>query len=275
LRSHTDPENGSVGANRQNRAYDDADRKTCLTLPNGVVVSYGYDNDSRPTSITYGTGGSCSNPPSNLGSLTYSYDADGRRTSMGGGLAAVTLPANVAGGSSTTYNADNELNKFNGAGFGYDDNGNLTSDGVNSYSWDGRGQLTQIMHGSTVNATFTYDGFGRRTSKTVSSTTTQFLYDGFNPVEELNGSSQPLANLLTGLGLDEYFARSDTDTSTFLSDSLGSTMGMVGSGGAIATSYTYEPFGAAVSAGETNGNSYQFTGRENDATGLYYYRYRY
>jgi RHS repeat-associated protein len=52
-------------------------------------------------------------------------------------------------------------------------------------------------------------------------------------------------------------------------------MGMVGSGGAIATSYTYEPFGAAVSAGETNGNSYQFTGRENDATGLYYYRYRY
>jgi hypothetical protein len=29
----------------------------------------------------------------------------------------VTLPANVAGGSSTTYNADNALTKFNGVAF--------------------------------------------------------------------------------------------------------------------------------------------------------------
>jgi len=35
--------------------YDNANRRTCLTLPNGVVASYGYDNDSRMTSITYGT----------------------------------------------------------------------------------------------------------------------------------------------------------------------------------------------------------------------------
>ena len=28
-------------------------------------------------------------------------------------------------------------------------------------------------------------------------------------------------------------------------------------------------------SGATNGNSYQFTGRENDGTGLYFYRARY
>ena len=93
-------------------SFDNANRRTCLTLPNGVLASYGYDKDSRITSLTYGTGGSCSNPPSNLGNLTYTYDADGRRTALGGSLAALTLPGNVAGGNGTVYNADNEQTKF-------------------------------------------------------------------------------------------------------------------------------------------------------------------
>jgi RHS repeat-associated protein len=37
----------------------------------------------------------------------------------------------------------------------------------------------------------------------------------------------------------------------------------------------YEPFGNVTVSGAANGNYYQFTGRENDATGLYYYRARY
>lgn len=72
-------------------------------ISHGVMVSYGYDNDSHVASLTYGTGGSCSSPPSNLGNLTYTYDADGRHIATAGSLAAVTLPSNVAGGSSTTY----------------------------------------------------------------------------------------------------------------------------------------------------------------------------
>jgi YD repeat-containing protein len=55
--------------------YDNANRRTCLTLPNGVVMSYVYDNASRVTSINYGTNGSCISPPNNLGGLTYTYDA--------------------------------------------------------------------------------------------------------------------------------------------------------------------------------------------------------
>ena len=60
----------------------------------------------------------------------------------------------------------------------------------------------------------------------------------------------------------------------FLADALGSTVGLVNSAGGIDTSYTYQPFGAATVNG-TNANPYQFTGRENDATGLYFYRARY
>jgi YD repeat-containing protein len=111
--------------------------------------------------------------------LTYTYDADGRRTATNGSLASVTLPANVAGGSSTTYNADNEQSKFNGTSLSYDADGNLTGDGTNTYTWDGRGHLTQIAQGRTVTATFAYDGFGRRMNKTIGpNPEVQFLYDG-------------------------------------------------------------------------------------------------
>jgi RHS repeat-associated protein len=39
--------------------------------------------------------------------------------------------------------------------------------------------------------------------------------------------------------------------------------------------YAYEPYGATVTAMSGGVNTYQYTGRENDNTGLYYYRARY
>jgi hypothetical protein len=43
-------------------------------------------------------------------------------------------------------------------------------------------------------------------SKNLSGTVTQFMYDRFNPVQELNSSGGVTANLLTGLGIDESMA---------------------------------------------------------------------
>ena len=189
-----------------------------------------------------------------------------------GTLAATGLPASVSG---NTFNADNGMIAFNGTTLSYDANGNLTSDGTNTYTWDARNHLAAI--GGAVTASFTYDGFGRRASKTIAGVSTQFLYDVLNPVQEQN-SSTGVANLLTGLGIDEYFTRKDSsnNVSTFLQDALGSTIGLVGSAQSIATTYTYEPFGAATVGGAANGNTFEFTGRENDGTtGLYFHRARY
>jgi YD repeat-containing protein len=81
-------------------AYDNANRRTTLTLPNNVTVVYTYDNDSRVSEITYSAGST------QLGNLTYSYNANGRRTTMGGTLAATGMPAAVSG---NTFNADNGM----------------------------------------------------------------------------------------------------------------------------------------------------------------------
>ena len=71
-------------------AYDHADRRTSLTLPNGIVVEYGRDDSSRLTGLTYRQSGST------IGTLTYAYDANGQRTSIGGSYARSGLPAALA-----------------------------------------------------------------------------------------------------------------------------------------------------------------------------------
>jgi RHS repeat-associated protein len=45
--------------------------------------------------------------------------------------------------------------------------------------------------------------------------------------------------------------------------------------GVLKTQYIYDPFGRTTTTGDTSTNSFQYTGRENDGTGLYFYRARY
>jgi RHS repeat-associated protein len=60
-----------------------------------------------------------------------------------------------------------------------------------------------------------------------------------------------------------------------LADGLGSTLALTDNTGTVQTEYTYEPFGTTMVNGAASTNPFQYTGRENDGTGLYYYRARY
>lgn len=84
-----------------------------------------------------------------------------------------------------------------------------------------------------------------------------------------------IANLLTGQGVDEYFTRTDTlGMRTLLADASGSTLALTDPGGNLLAQYTYEPFGNTTVTGSAF-SPYQYTARENDGTGLYYYRARF
>ena len=205
---------------------------------------------------------------SGTGALTYTRDPAGRRTGVGGSFARTSTPQAA---SAATYNVNNQLTQWKGASLTYDTNGNLTSDGTNTYTWNARNQLVAISGGAS--ASFQYDPFGRRVSKTIGGTT-QYLYDGANPVQEISGSSAS-ANLLAG-GVDEYFQRTDSaGARNFLTDALGSTLALADSTGTVQTQYTFEPFGNTSATGAATTNSFAYTGREIDSTGLYFYRARY
>lgn len=240
-------------------SYDAAGRRTQTTLANGLQVNYTYDVANQLTGIEYKKGASV------IGTLTYSYDKAGRRTAMGGSLTKVDLPAAIA---TAIYDANNRLTNWNGQTFQYDLNGNLINDGPKTYQWDSRNQLQQISGSSS--ALFNYDAFGRRTQKTINGTNTSFLFDGDNFVQETKAGIK--TNLLTGMSLDEVYNRG---SQALLTDALGSIIGLTDAAGNLTTTYSYTPYGETTQTGTASTNSQQYTGRENDGTGLYYYRNRY
>jgi RHS repeat-associated protein len=237
--------------------YDNANQRSTLTLPNGIVLTYGYDNDSRINSMSYQVG------TTSVGNLTYQYDAAGRRTQLGGSLAATGFPQAI---SSAVYDVSNELTNWNGTTIGYDANGNIQNDGVASYSWNARNQLSG--RGAT---SFQYDAYGRRTLNAAGK---NLLYEGWDVGQELSGST-PVTNRVLG-GVDEFFSRVDSGVaSSPITDALGSVLALTNSSGKVTTQYGYDPFGNATNYGGTSTNVFQYTGRESDGNGLYFYRARY
>jgi RHS repeat-associated protein len=237
--------------------YDNANRRNSLTLPNGIVLTYGFDNDSRINSMSYQVG------TTSVGSLTYQYDAAGRRIQVGGSLAATGFPQAM---SSAAYDVANELTNWNGTTITPDANGNILNDGVASYTWNARNQL--ISRGST---SFQYDSYGRRTLNAAGNS---LLYEGLNAGQELSGTT-PVANRILG-GIDEFFNRTDsTGAYSPITDALGTVLALTNSSGNTVTQYIYEPYGNTTSYGGTSTNVSQYTGRENDGNGLYFYRARY
>jgi len=176
------------------------------------------------------------------------------------------------------YDAANEQIQFNSStpNLTYDANGNLTSqtdaNGTTTYTWDARNRLI-AQSGPGVAASFTYDALGRRTSKTINGITTQFLYDGNDIVQEIGGGAVG-ASYLRSLNIDEPFVRRSSSNEFYHTDALGSVLALTNDAGTVATNYSYEAFGKTTIVG-TSSNPFQYTGRENDGAGLYYYRARY
>jgi RHS repeat-associated protein len=240
--------------------YDTAGRQSSLKLPNGIQITYGYDNASQLTGITYKK----SDATTVIGTLAYTYDANGQRTAIGGTLANTghPKPFGVA-----LYDANNKLTKLDAVTYTYDNNGNLLSDGTSTYTWNARDQLVSIAGANA--ATYIYDGLGRRRQKGTVGT----LYDGWNPIQLKNGTTV-VENRLTGLGLDAYYARvTGGVVQSYVTDALGSTLRLSDGTQNYVASYTYDPYGGT--AGTANTNLVKYTGREQDFADLYYYRNRY
>ncbi len=111
--------------------------------------------------------------------------------------------------------------------------------------------------------------------KTINGITKQYLYDGLDIVQEIEGGAVSI-NYIRTLNIDEPLARITPNALRFYqTDALGSVIALTDNTGAVKTTYSYDPFGAVTITGEASDNPFQYTGRENNGTGLYYYRARY
>jgi RHS repeat-associated protein len=236
--------------------------------------------------------------------IDYSYDAADQRISktMLNGSSSPETPM------SATFDAGNRMQTITlNPGkpeqkiytLTYDKNGNLTKKQLSTdtncttdcteYVWDSRNRLTQIKQNQTTSATYSYDAENRRiqTNITNNGATNQvsYIYAGSQSVGEVR-NQQLSHSLMTGLQMDEHIARialnqgATPQVKTYLTDALGSVIATAKADQSLEVGYAFSPYGQTQKVGVENQiagseNSSQYTGRENDNNGLYFYRARY
>ena len=260
--------------------YDAAGRLTKKALPNGIVQEYAWDEANRLKQIQYKKSDNTL-----IETLAYAYDANGERIQKDSGATSLRET-----GFNAQYDEANRLTQLTldpGAAnaktyaLAYDENGSLVAktnlqdaSDKTTYAWDAKNRLTAIQ-GPGVQAAFKYDALGRRIERTVNGETVGYLYDGAQAIAELNGSAI-VAAYHTGIELDEVLARHAASGSrTLLQDALGSVIAQTRDDQTVQNGYAYTPYGEVQRVGDDDKNPIQYTGRENDGTGLYYYRARY
>jgi RHS repeat-associated protein len=191
--------------------------------------------------------------------------------------------------------------------FNYDLDGNLISDGRWIYSWDGENRLKSMETtiGVPLEAKrrleFTYDYMGRRIQKKVYAwnvgtgtyqpqSTTEFIYDGWSLVAELDGNNILIRTYIRGQDLSGTLQGAGGTGGLLIIDDAGSSyqVGYDGNGNVgvlvkandsrVVASYDYDPSGNIVKAVGTYATSNPITfgtTYSDQETGLLYYGYRY
>ncbi len=253
------------------------------------IASYVYDELSRQTNLTYRNGAridSSYEVDNDLASLTNTFAQSYVSQSMAFNNLHQMISRATTGNlqfewhsatNSTDTYAANSLNQYtsvSGAAITYDSNGNLVSDGVNSYSYDRENRLVAAAT-PLANVTYEYDPIGRRISKSVEGALTVYLHDGDEEIGEYDDMGNLLRRYIYGPSEDERVAMIDThgDTLYYQLDQLGSTIALTDESGIVVEDYSYDEFGVSKS---TVGQPFRFTGqRLDEETGLYYYRSRF
>jgi RHS repeat-associated protein len=270
-------------------------RMLTITDPRGITyLANEYDGDGRVSRQTLADGGTWSFAYTAKGSRiteTVVTDPRGNARRDRFNAAGYLVSQTDALGQTTTFTRQAGTNLLltttdplgRVTSYTYDVNANVTSvtdpaGNVRSFTYDdgayvGRAKSPYLTLGAAP-ASFQYDPLGRRTRKTINGTAVDLVYDVTNPVQEMTAAG--VTQLLTGRLIDEYFVRTGTSSIvTLLSDALGSIIAGTDNQAAIVADYTYEPFGITAISGDAGDNPFQYTGRESDGNGMYYYRARY
>jgi RHS repeat-associated protein len=270
-------------------------------------TSWSYDNLGQLTSANHGSNDSIDR--------AYQYDAIGNRTFAEKGAPQIpTTPGlNTTGYTANALNQYNAITAYNTSGVAgtpiapvFDADGNMeqgplpVSPGTNcTLVWDAENRLIEVKSASNVTLVkYAYDALSRRISRNVSASPnsyTLYLYDGWNCIAEWNANSQSatltttrtwgldLSSTPQGAGGVGGLLSEKQGNNTFYPtyDGNGNISEYLAADGSTAAHYEYDPFGNIVkesyaSAYDTSSFSYKFSTKPLDqATGLYYYGYRY
>lgn len=229
--------------------------ETITLAPSTAASNYGYNNLNELTSIAAG-GPVKFQGNSNKALRSASVDSNAatletstilsKDATLASGMNNIAVA--ITDGQNTTKTRQYRLSTI-GASVSpsFDANGNMTSDGVNTYSWDAENKLVNIDYpGSQNTSHFISDSIGRlvrieeKTNGTISSIR-QSVWSGTRLLENRDGSSTYLRQYFA-LGQINFNAGSPSNFYT-CADKLGSARELLNSSGAIQSEIDYDPFG--------------------------------
>ncbi|CAM3649110.1 type VI secretion system tip protein VgrG [Halomonas sp. FME1] len=227
--------------------------------------------------------------------IAYSYDAAGRLTGSQHGDNAHRYHVDAAGNRLDGQQAlsNNRLDQLNGIGYRYDGAGNLIEkqdpNGERlTLGYDGANRLVHLIHASelgyTRDATYRYDGLGRRISKTVRDTngitaTTHYGWDGDRIVREETDNQRTTivyepGSFVPMLRIDD--TQQGQHLSAFITDALGTPMQLVAPNGETKWQAQPDDWAAIKSERGDTTQPIRFQGQwQDEESGLYYNRHRY
>jgi RHS repeat-associated protein len=235
-----------------------------------TTITYKYDGLYRVLGATY------TSDNATVRSYSYTYDLMGNR------LTAQTFDGTTTTNNTSLYNLANQLvssqtNSGPSRSYSYDPNGNMTSDGLNSYAYDAANRLKSYTDGTSSAVTnYLYDGVGHRVSQTTGSHTTTYLYDVTGNQAQLLGQTTDGLETRYLVGGGGVIGQQQNNTwSYFGYDGLGSVRQLTDASGALRYSANYDPYGVPFyQAGDMN-TSLGFAGEPTDPNGLQFLTARY
>ena len=236
---------------KYNFGYGTNDNGNVLNLTNDKdsnrSVAYAYDALNRIASATT-PNADCSTMPSGITKNwgeTFTVDAWGNLTNRSATKCSAEPLSVVA-------LTNNRL-----SGFGYDADGNMTSNGGASYTYTAERRLK-----TAGGVTYTYDGDGNRVKKSNGT-----LYWGNGPLLESDLSGNLQREFIFAQG--RRIARRDISSGAvyyYFSDHLSSADVVTDSNGAIQNESDYFPYGGERVYSQSLANqNYKFTGKERDS----------
>jgi RHS repeat-associated protein len=144
--------------------------------------------------------------------------------------------------------------------------------GLTLYTWDYANRLATSAWSSSLS--YTYDYLNRRTSTNWGGQMTNYISLGMHTIGERVGSTA--RDYVFAPGLDEPLAMVENGAASYYAvDGLGSIVATTDSAASVASTAIYDAWGAATYLNAPNGTGLLgYTGRENDVTGLLFFRTR-
>jgi RHS repeat-associated protein len=204
---------------------------------NGTTESAAFTYDNLGRLVT-------SNQTSNGSSAQrrFAYDRWGNRTGVwdatSGGTQIQSITLQGSGGIPTNQIAS--VTAGSTVNYLYDPAGNVTNDGVHTYTYDSENRLVSVDGGST--ASYAYDHQNRRYKKTIGSTVTHYVWLGSQVLAEHNGSTGAVLIDYVYSGTRMIAKIASGITQYFLSDRL-STRLVLDTSGSVLGRMAHLPFG--------------------------------